>query len=151
MIRKWLASTIITATLAFATSASAQYTGPGGTMPGGAGTGGNTTTPTYTKRSYGVNKAAMAAVIGAGIAGGTFFLMHRHHKTVTACVSPDGKTLDDGKDVYTIIGPSLTPSERIVASGKKLKSDSGTPAFEVSAVRKDLGRCTEQTASVDQH
>ncbi len=137
MVRKWLVGTVITATLALASTASAQYTGPGGT----GGTSG--TAPTYTNKSYGVNKAAMAALIGGGVAGGLFLLKH-HHRTLTACVTPDGKSLDDGKDIYTVVGATLTPGEHIIAAGKKVKSDGGAPGFEVTSVRKDLGRCEQQ-------
>ncbi len=145
MLRKWMVRAIVTTVLAFVTAASAQYTPPG-TMgtPGPAGA-----TPTYTKKSYGVNKAAMAAVIGGGVVGGALLLRHfRHHqRTMTACVGTDGSTLDDGKDVYTVVGSSLPPGERVVADGKKTKSDAGTPAFEVSSVRKDLGRCEPSTTA----
>lgn len=140
MIRKSLLSMIVTAFFALTTVASAQYMGPGG-MGGISGAPG---APTYTKKSYGVNKAAMAAVIGGGIGGGVLLLRHHRH-TMTACVGSDGATLDDGKDIYTLVGNSLTPGERIVATGKKLKSESGTPAFELRSVRKDLGRCEQQS------
>ncbi len=143
MIRKWLVGTIIAASLVFVTSASAQYTGPGGTG-GAGGTSGGTGTPTYTNKSYGVNKGAMAALIGGGVAGGVLLLRHHHH-TLTACVGPQGTTLDDGKDVYTLIGAHLTPGEHVIAAGKKQKSDTGTPVFQLTGVRKDLGRCEQPT------
>ncbi len=136
MLRTWLIGVIAAASLAVTTTAAAQYGGPGGM--------GGTGSPTYTKKSYGVNKAAMAAVIGAAGVGGGLLLWKRHHRTLTACVGSDGATLDDGKDVYTVVGSPLTPGERIIAAGKKVKSDDGTPAFEVRSVRKDLGRCEQQ-------
>ncbi len=143
MKRKWLVGTILTASLAFATTASAQYAGPGGMGTGGTSGAG----PTYTKKSYGVNKAAMAALVGGGVAGGLFLLKH-HHRTLTACVGSDGTTLDDGKDVYTIVGTSLTPREHIVAAGKKVKADRGAPGFQITSLRKDLGRCEQATPTV---
>ncbi len=151
MRRKWLVSAIVTTVLAFAAVASAQYMPPGGMGPMGSTPGSTGTTPTYTKKSYGVNKAAMGAVIGGGVAGGVLLFRHFHHPTLTACVGPSGTTLDDGKDIYSLVGGPLTPGERVVASGKKVESDTGTPAFEMSSVRKDLGRCgTSTTASAQQ-
>lgn len=127
MIRTLLAGALMASLLALSTPASAQY-------PGAMGTTGTT-------KSYGVNKAAVAAIVGAGVGGGVLYLARHHHRTLTACVGSNGTTLDDGKDIYTVVGSSLTPNERIVAAGKKVKSDSGAPAFEVTSVRKDLGRC----------
>ncbi len=137
MIRRWLIRSLII-TLTFTTAATAQYTSPG--MGGTSGVA-----PGYTKKSYGVNKAVMAAVIGAGVGGGIFLFKH-HHRPLTACVGPDGTTLDDGKDIYTIVGAPLTPGEHLIAAGKRVKSDGGAPAFEVTSVRKDLGRCERPPA-----
>ncbi len=139
MIRILASGTLLAALIALSIPASAQYPGAGG-----MGTTG-TTSPTYTNKSYGVNKAAVGALIGAGVGGGVLYLLHHRHHTLTACVGSSGTTLDDGKNVYTVVGDSLTPNERIVAAGKKVKSDSGTPAFEVISVRKDLGRCEQPT------
>ncbi len=147
MHRKWLVSAIITTVLAFATAASAQYMPPGGMGPMGSTPGPTGTTPTYTKKSYGVNKAAMGAVLGGGVVGGVLLFRHFHHPTLTACVGPNGTTLDDGKDVYDLLGSPLTPGERVVATGRKMKSDEGGPAFEVISVRKDLGSCESQTTA----
>ncbi len=148
MSRKFLVSAIVTTVLAFATSLSAQYMPPSGMGPMGSTPGPTGTTPTYVRKSYGVNKAAMGAVIGGGVAGGVLLFRHFHHPTLTACVGPNGTTLDDGKDVYDLLGSPLTPGERVVAAGKKMKSESGAPEFDVLSVRKDLGRCgTSTTAS----
>ncbi len=148
MSRKFLVSAIVTTVLAFATSLSAQYMPPSGMGPMGSTPGPTGTTPTYVRKSYGVNKAAMGAVIGGGVAGGVLLFRHFHHPTLTACVGPNGTTLDDGKDVYDLLGSPLTPGERVVATGKKMKSESGAPEFDVLSVRKDLGRCgTSTTAS----
>ncbi len=80
MRRKWLVSAIVTTVLAFAAVASAQYMPPGGMGPMGSTPGPTGTTPTYTKKLYGVNKAAMWAVIGGGVVGecccfGTFTIL----------------------------------------------------------------------------
>jgi len=137
MFRKLLLNAIVVAVLAASTAAYAQYGGMG--APGPGGTSG---TPTYTAKSYGVNKAALGAALGGGVVGGALLLRHfRHHNTMTACVGSDGKTLTDGKDVYSVHGETLTPNERLVVAGKKTRSDTGEPALEVTQVRKDLGRC----------
>ncbi len=139
MIRTLVTGALLAALSALSTPVLAQYN------PGPGGMGG--TSPTYTNKSYGVNKAAVGALIGAGVGGGVLYLVHRHHHALTACTGPTGTTLDDGKNVYTVVGDSLTPNERIVAAGKKVKSDSGTPGFEVASIRKDLGRCEQPTES----
>ncbi len=131
---------IATAVVTMATVASAQYTPPGG-MP-------TSSSPTYSQRSYGMNKAAVAGIAAAGAGGGLLLFRHFHHHTMTACVGSDGRTLDDGKDTYTVVGSPLTPSERIVATGKKVRSDDGALGFEVSGVNKDLGRCEVQSADI---
>ena len=138
MFRKLFLNTILLAVLAASTAAYAQTYGgmgaPGGTSP--------SSTPTYTQKSYGVNKAAMGAALGGGIVGGALLVRHfRHRNMMTACVGSDGKTLSDGKEVYSARGESLIPNERLVVAGKKVKSDKGEPAIEVTQVRKDLGRC----------
>jgi hypothetical protein len=139
MFRKLLLNSIVLAVLGASTAAYAQYGGMGAPGPGATG---STSTPTYTQKSYGVNKAAMGAVLGGGVAGGALLVRHfRHRNTMTACVGSDGKTLSDGKEVYSARGESLIPNERLVVAGKKMKSDTGEPAIEVTQVRKDLGRC----------
>ncbi len=146
MIRKSLVLAVGTAFLVLSTAAWAQYTPP---MGGTGGTSPTPGSPTYTKKSYGVNKGAMAAVAGGGVAAGALLLRHYHHRnTMTACVGSDGKTLDDGKDVYSVLGgSSLTPNERLEVAGKKTTSDTGAPALEVTGVRKDLGRCEQPAVS----
>lgn len=142
MTRNWLVGSVLSLTLAFATTASAQYTGPGPMGTGGAGP--SPGSPAYTRKSYGMNKGIAVAAVAAGIGGGVMFLRH-HHRSMTACVGPDGKTLNDGKNTYAIVGAPLTPDERITASGKKVKSEAGESGFEVTSVRKDLGRCEQQS------
>ncbi len=138
MFRKVLLNIIGLAVLGASTAAYAQYGGMG--APGG--TSSPTSTPTYTQKSYGVNKAAMGAALGGGAVGGALLVRHfRHRNTMTACVGSDGKTLSDGKEVYSARGESLIPNERLVVVGKKIKSDTGEPAMQVKQVRKDLGRC----------
>lgn len=148
MVRKSLFLIIVVALLGSATTACAQYGGGG---MGGAGTGmGGTTagTPSYTQKSYGVNTAALGAGLGAGAVGGVLLVRHFHHPhTMTACVGSDGKTLSAGKETYSVLGNTLTPNERLVIDGKKMKSDTGEPVVEVRDVRKDLGRCEVPTTS----
>ncbi len=144
MIGKLLLNTIVLAVLVASTAAFAQTYGGMG-APGGTGP---TSTPTYMQKSYGVNKAAMGAALGGGVVGGALLVRHfRHRNTMTACVGSDGKTLSDGKEVYSARGESLIPNERLVVAGKKIKSDTGEPAIEVTQVRKDLGRCEVPTLS----
>jgi hypothetical protein len=137
MVCKSLLKMVAIAVLGTSTAALAQYTPPG------MGTAGAPGTPTYSQKSYGVNKAALGAALGGGVVGGALLLRHfRHqHHTMTACVGSDGKTLNDGKDVYSVLGNSLTPNERLVVAGRKMKSDAGGATLEVTEVRKDLGRC----------
>lgn len=143
MFSKWPLIAIVITLVALVTAASAQYMPPGGMGPMGGTPG---TSPTYSK-TYGVNKAAIAAIIGAGATGGVLLFRHYRHRTLTACVGSDGTTLDDGKNVFSLLGGPLTPGEHVVASGKKVKSDGGAPAFEVSSIRKDLGSCGSQTTA----
>jgi hypothetical protein len=145
MVRKSVVKAILVLSLAFSTAAWAQYPGPTGM---GGTTGGTSGAPTYTKKSYGVNKAAMGALIGGGVGAGVFLLArHRHHGTMTACVGSDGKTLDDGKNVYNVLGSTLTPNEHLVLAGKKATTDTGEPGLEVTAIRKDLGQCEQPAVS----
>ncbi len=137
MVRKSLLTVTVVAVLGASTAAYAQYGGMGAPGPSSP-----TSTPTYTQKSYGVNKAALGAALGGGAVGGALLVRHfRHHRTMTACVGSDGKTLSDGKAVYNVMGNSLTPNERLVVAGKTMKSDTGEPALEVKEVRKDLGHC----------
>ncbi len=142
MLRKLLLNAMVLAVVGGSTAAYAQYSGSGG-MGAPGGTSSPTGTPSYTQKSYGVNKAAMGAALGGGIVGGALLLRHFRHQrnSMTACVGSDGKTLSDGKDVYSVLGSSLTPNERLVVQGKKMKSDTGESTLEVTEVRKDLGRC----------
>jgi hypothetical protein len=138
MVCKSLLKMIAIAVLGTSTAALAQYTPPGMGTAGAPGT-----MPVYTQKSYGVNKAALGAALGGGVVGGALLLRHfRHqHHTMTACVGSDGKTINDGKDVYSVFGNSLTPNERLVVAAKKMKSDGGGATLEVTEVPKDLGRC----------
>ena len=137
MVRKSLLKMVAIAVLGTSTAALAQYTPPGMGTTGAPGT-----MPVYSQKSYGVNKAALGAALGGGVVGGALLLRHfRQHHTMTACVGSDGKTLNDGKGVYSVLGNSLTPNERLVVSAKKMTSDSGGATLEVTGVRKDLGHC----------
>jgi len=126
----------------------AQY---GGATGGTGGTSGGTYTPG--SKSYG-NGAAIGAGVGAAAGAGVLFLvLHNRHAPVVGCVASDGKTLtaDKGKHTYQLTGEPVTAGEHVSVVGKKSRGDSGIDELNVSAVKKDLGQCQQQTAMVESH
>lgn len=127
----------------------AQY---GGGMGGGTG-GGMPGSPTYnTHRSYS-NKGAIIGGVAAGAAavGGLIYWKHHNHTKLVGCVNANGDKLTSDKDHQTYSlsneqNETLKPGDRVELSGKKLKSDSGGPTFEVHKMNKDLGMCTATSA-----
>lgn len=123
--------------------AAAQY------APGMPAPGGTTGSPTYTPKSYGVNKAMIGAGAGAAAAGGLVLYAVRHRGVYQGCVGPDGKMLirdKDGKQ-FRLEGESLQPGEKVSIKAKKDGNDSAGETLEVLKVRKDFGRCESRIAS----
>lgn len=123
----------------------AQYVPPGG-MPAPGGTG---STPAYTPKSYGVNKAMIGAGVGGAVAGGILFYELRHRGIYQGCVGPDGKTLTRTKDghQFKLEGEPLQAGESVSIKAKKDGNDSSGDTLEVANVRKDFGRCEDSVAS----
>lgn len=127
----------------------AQY---GGGMGGGTG-GSMPGSPTYnTHRSYS-NKGAIIGGIAAGAAavGGLIYWKHHNHTKLVDCVNGNGDKLTSDQDHQTYSlsnqqNETLKPGDRVEVSGKRLKSDSGEPTFEVLKMNKDLGMCTTTSA-----
>ena len=143
-------NTILKSALAFAliigvcSLAVAQYGGGGG-MGGG-------TMPTYTKRSYS-NKGAIIGGIagGAAVVGGLVYWKMHNRAKLQGCVTGNGDKLVSDKDnrTYSLAndnGETLKSGQRVELLGKKGKSESGEPTFEVKKMSKDLGMCTPTTA-----
>ncbi len=145
VLKSTLAAALLIGTCNLAT---AQY---GGGMGGGTGSG-MPGSPTYNShRSYS-NKGAIAGGIagGAALVGGLLYWHHNHTKLV-GCLNGKGDKLTSDKDqkTYSLAdqqNETLKPGDRVELSGKKLKSDSGEPTFEVHKMNKDLGMCTTTSA-----
>lgn len=128
-------------------AAVAQYGGGGGMGGGMPGS------PTYNPhRSYS-NKGAIIGGIAGGAAavGGLLYWKHHNRAKLVGCVQGTGDKLVSDKDDQTYSlsnqqNESLKPGERLELLGKKLKSDSGEPTFEVHKMNKDLGQCTATSA-----
>ena len=135
---RWVKMSISVAIILFAVaapSARAQY--PAGGMGGGYGNG-----------------AAVGAGIGAAVGGAALVYWATHRQaTVVGCVRPagDGSQLVDERDhkTYSLVsgGESLKAGERVQLQGKKVKDSSGTPAFRVKKVARDLGSCDGEPSS----
>jgi hypothetical protein len=142
---KTIASVILV--LASSSLALAQYGGGGGT--GGGGTSG---TGTYSPRSYGSKGAIIGGVVaGAAVGGGLLYWKLHNRSKLQGCVTAAGDKLVNEKDnqTYNLTnaqGGSVKPGERVQVVGKKRKTDSGDPSFEVVKFSKDLGSCKPTTA-----
>jgi hypothetical protein len=121
---------------------------------GGGGMGGGTTgSPNYNPNtSYG-NKGAIIGGIagGAALVGGLIYWKHHSRAKLQGCVTGNGDKLVSEKDQRTysltnLEGESLKSGQRVQLVGKKAKTDSGEPTFEVQKLGKDLGMCTATTA-----
>ena len=115
-----------------AAAAFGQY--PAGTSPGGY------------HSSTGIAIAAGAAA-AAGIG---YLVLRNHHGKVSGCVQSIDHVetlLDDSqKNVYTLINLNAVPlktGERVELRGKRIRQNSGTPAFEVHGLIKDYGQCQQ--------
>jgi hypothetical protein len=107
-------------------------------------------TPGYVAHSsYGVNKAAVGAAIGAAAGGGILYYVVKHRGVYEGCVTPDGKTLvrKDGKR-FTLEGQSLARGNRVSFKARKSDSDSTGSTLEVENLRKDFGPCEGQQAAM---
>jgi hypothetical protein len=140
------------AILALSCLAVGQTMGGGGMSPG-MPMPGMPTAPTVPgmHTASGMNGAAVAGAMGGVAAGaGVFYLIHRNHATLLSCVGDDGQMLVNEKDgqAYRVVstGENLRPGERVEVKGKKIKDESGAPAFEAHKVAKDFGSCGSTTA-----
>jgi len=102
-----------------------------------------------------MNGAAVAGAIGGAAAGaGVIYLIRHNHATLLGCVGDDGQMLFNEKDsqTYKVVSTSetLKPGERIELKGKKIKDESGMPAFKAHKVTKDFGSCRSITAENSQ-
>lgn len=119
---------------------------------GGGGGGGMTGSPAYTPRgSYSSKGPAIAGAAAGAAALGGFFYWRHHRAKLEGCVSGDGDKLlnDSDNTTYSLTNKqseTLKPGERLELRGKKLKNDTGEPAFEVHKVGKDYGSCTGTAA-----
>jgi hypothetical protein len=134
--------------LLLAAPAFAQY-GGGSSGMGSTGSPGFYQTP---KGGYSSSTGiAIGAVAAAG--GAITYLAVRNHGTIVGCVQPasDGLKLMNEKDqsTYALVASniSLAAGERVALRGKKSKSESGAPSFQVSKLVKDYGSCRQETAS----
>ena len=152
MLNKVLRSILSLALIiGFSNLSVAQYGGGGG-MPGGGMPG----SPTYNPhRSYS-NKGAIIGGIAGGAAavGGLLYWRHYNRAKLVGCVQgSNGDKLVSDKDNQTYAlsnqqNESLKPGEKVELLGKKAKTDSGEPTFEVHKMNKDLGQCTATSAAV---
>ena len=133
--------------VAFSSLALAQYGGGGGTGGGGTSGGG-----TYNPRSYGSKGAIIGGVVaGAAVGGGLLYWKLHNRSKLQGCVTGAGDRLVNEKDnqTYSLTnadGGTLKPGERVQIVGKKTKSDTGEPTFEVTKFSKDLGSCKATSA-----
>jgi hypothetical protein len=151
MLNKVLRSILSVALIiGFSNLSVAQYGGGGG-MPGGGMPG----SPTYNPhRSYS-NKGAIIGGIAGGAAavGGLLYWRHHNRAKLVGCVQgSNGDKLVSDKDNQTYAlsnqqNESLKPGEKVELLGKKAKTDSGEPTFEVHKMNKDLGQCTATSAA----
>jgi hypothetical protein len=145
-LRNVLRSTLAAALIAGVCNvAVAQYPGPPGGMPG---------SPTYTPHGSYSNKGAIAGGIagGAAVVGGLLY-WHHTHTTLVGCVGGNGDKLRSDKDQKTYSlsnqqNETLKPGDRVGLTGKKIKSDSGEPTFEVHKLNEDVGMCTATSAAI---
>jgi len=115
-----------------AAAAFGQY--PAGTSPGGY----------HSSTGIAIGAGAAAA---AGIG---YLVLRNHHGKVSGCVQSIDHVetlLDDSqKNVYTLINLNAVPlktGERVELRGKRIRQNSGTPAFEVHGLIKDYGQCQQ--------
>lgn len=125
----------------------AQY-GGGGAGMGTSGSGG-----VYQAPKGGYSSSTGIAIGAAAAAGvGITYLALRNHGTIVGCVEPasDGLKLMNEKDqkTYALVATNigLAPGNRVSLRGKKSKSESGAPSFQVSKLVKDYGSCRQETA-----
>ena len=115
-----------------AAAAFGQY--PAGTSPGGYH-----------------SSTGIAIGAGAAAAAGVGYLVLRNHLgKVSGCVQSIDHVetlLDDSqKNAYTLINLNAVPlktGERVELRGKRIRQNSGTPAFEVHGLIKDYGQCQQ--------
>ena len=115
-----------------AAAAFGQY--PAGTSPGGY----------HSSTGIAIGAGAAAA---AGIG---YLVLRNHHGKVSGCVQSIDHVetlLDDSqKNAYTLINLNAVPlktGERVELRGKRIRQNSGTPAFEVHGLIKDYGQCQQ--------
>jgi len=115
-----------------AAAAFGQY--PAGTSPGG-----------YHSSTGIAIGAGAAAAAGVG-----YLVLRNHHGKVSGCVQSIDHVetlLDDSqKNAYTLINLNAVPlktGERVELRGKRIRQNSGTPAFEVHGLIKDYGQCQQ--------
>jgi len=123
----------------------AQY-GGGSTGMGSAGSTGVYQAP---KGGY---SSSTGIAIGAGAAAGVgiTYLALRNRGTIVGCVASasDGLKLLNEKDrkTYALVATNigLAPGDRVSLRGKKSKSESGPPSFQVAKIVKDYGSCKQE-------
>ena len=98
--------------------------------------------PSYGSKGAVIGGVAAGAAVGAGL---LYWKLHSNSK-LQGCVAGDSDKLVTERDsqTYTLTNKSsqsLRPGERVELMGKKFKSASGEPAFEVRKLSKDFGQC----------
>ena len=134
---------VVSLALLLAAPAFAQYGGAGGM--GSTGSAGGYQPP---KGGYSSSTGiAIGAAAAAGV--GVTYLALRNHGTIVGCVQPasDGVKLLNEKDrnTYALVASNVTlnAGERVALRGKKSKTGSGSPSFQVSKIVKDYGSCRQ--------
>lgn len=123
--------------MAFIPAAVAQY-------PGGG------PAPSYGSKGAAIGGAAAGAAVGAGV---LYWKFHRQAK-LQGCVAGDGDKLvtENENHTYNLThtqNQQLKNGERVELVGKKTKSTSGEPTFEVHKMSRDLGQCSTTSAAVN--